>query len=1498
MKRKAFALIATVSLLLPLLISYASVAEIGSPGVAVIASGNPGGVDWPMFGRFPNRTSNTPVQALTNGSIWELKTAIDGATITPGNLAHTYWGGDWRLLSSPVVIYNPDRAKWVVYYGSNDFYFYCLDANEGTVIWKTQVGSEVNPEPAPGNYRDRKCRSTPAVVLNSTGKYVAYVTTSGRQAWATGNPDNRVMPCGAVTALEAFDGKVLWNTTTVNLLETSPVVVYSPPLSKQVVYQGWNRPRSFTPLTNPDATTTPIHMDGGVIALDADTGALIWNKTLSTLPNLNATGFPGKTGYETEGGMVIGRGPAVSSDNSTIYITAFNGRVTDQAGFFKEIEGWVIALDADDGGVQWIVKMDNRGWSSPTVVGDVVYVGWGYNNLTITDTTPCYSVTGPRGPYGPFGGVVALNRLNGNVIWNSSQYWVSGGPIDSSPAYYHNGITGMVIVGGSGPTVEVAGEEEPSTFGYVYCLDADDGTLIWNYTAMGDVRSSPAVGGGIVYVGDLGKDYVYALNANTTNPEGELVWIYKLRSNVKGSPAVALVETVTLALKPIVYITAEELDTRQGQTLYAIGMPVKPNVRAEKVTLSRSSVAPGDIITANVTVGNVGEKAQSIAVKLYLNSSTLGEYVVARQIVIGVPSLSSMTVTFTIDTTYYPVGIFTTLGEACTVAGEIAIADNIVTGPTLTIAYPAAVYTYDWPRFHYDLAHIGVTQSLGPLTNKTIWQYDTGGTIYQSIAVKGNVTYVGNNNNEVEAHNRTTGALIWSYTTAGDVRGIAVEYIGGLGIDVVYAADMGGYIHALNATDGTQIWNHSIGGAELFCEGPTVSGNVVYFGSTDDNLTALNATTGALIWNYSTGGDVERSAPAVVGSVVYVGSHGGPQPGTTTFDPNGTAQWFPTWVNNAYVKYGLKSIRLNTGLYNETLDVCGGAGVNIGSGVLNITEGGGPIPLSSITLDSDFKVWAYLDGTAVSTNASYPVYYPYFNFTVEFFNTTELGSEVNTTTIGGIGSWTVSGNPANNTWQQFQAVGGWYNEFLVPGTNRLNSTTLSAIKSALNALNSTNAQKANITVVQVRYGCWGDGNYSAVYGVGYQAINWTIYVDDVTVLSRTFAVENTPKVFAVNTDGTLKWASTVPMENCLSSPTVVDEPTLGKKVVYIGSNDNNVYCLDAANGARIWNSSTPANVLSTAAYKDGRIFIGCHAVAAGTPTENMYCLNAATGAKIWGLTTLNNVMCAPAVTAAGIVYFGSNDGTLWAVSETDGAVLWLHNDTQGRARRGVVVADGVAYACMNQIIMAIGVQVGPAPDLAVIGATPRPPQRAPAVFSSDPACKWNATVLAFVENQGNTAGSTVTFYYFGGGWGAAQNTTGLPGPINLGNLQPANATTLNITWIIGPSRVVCSKYNYTGNYYAPYYLTTTITTLNGETDTADNQKSGTLVVRFPGDASGDGKATGTDLGILGRNWYKKYGDVGYDEMADFSGDYWVTGTDLGILGRNWFRQASSLITLP
>jgi outer membrane protein assembly factor BamB len=50
----------------------------------------------------------------------------------------------------------------------------------------------------------------------------------------------------------------------------------------------------------------------------------------------------------------------------------------------------------------------------------------------------------------------------------------------------------------------------------------------------------------------------------------------------------------------------------------------------------------------------------------------------------------------------------------------------------------------------------------------------------------------------------------------------------------------------------------------------------------------------------------------------------------------------------------------------------------------------------------------------------------------------------------------------------------------------------------------------------------------------------------------------------------------------------------------------------------------------------------------GSDDGNLYALHAQTGTKVWNFTTNGSIQSSPAV-ANGVVYFGSDDGNLYAV---------------------------------------------------------------------------------------------------------------------------------------------------------------------------------------------------------------------------------------------------------
>ena len=130
-----------------------------------------------------------------------------------------------------------------------------------------------------------------------------------------------------------------------------------------------------------------------------------------------------------------------------------------------------------------------------------------------------------------------------------------------------------------------------------------------------------------------------------------------------------------------------------------------------------------------------------------------------------------------------------------------------------------------------------------------------------------------------------------------------------------------------------------------------------------------------------------------------------------------------------------------------------------------------------------------------------------------------------------------------------------------------------------------------------------------------------------------------------------------------SSPAVADG------VVYVGWG-NVMDALNATTGATLWTYPTGNTIEGPAAVANGVVYIG-------SDDNNLYALNATTGALLWSYTTGGVVTSAPAV-ANGVVYVGSDDSTLYALNATTGALLWSYT-TGGAVESSPAVSNGVVY---------------------------------------------------------------------------------------------------------------------------------------------------------------------------------------------------------------------------
>ncbi|MGH2853625.1 MAG: PQQ-binding-like beta-propeller repeat protein [Solirubrobacteraceae bacterium] len=298
-----------------------------------------------------------------------------------------------------------------------------------------------------------------------------------KRAWARGGgslrefppvlSENRIFQLtddGVLSAVDKWDGKVLWSHRLGALSAASPAVggatVYATVLAR--------------------ASGSP---EGRVAALDVATGAVRWSRTLSSRSESSPLLDHGRLYFGSENGTVYALD---ARDGRILWTYHAPGAVkaspslADGVLYFGDYSGHVQAVSERTGRRLWLADSEGALLGSGTFYSTAAVL---YGRVFLGNTD---------------GRVYAYDAATGRLDWA----YQTGAYVYASPA--------VTDAPGLGPTIYIGSYD-----GTFYALNARTGHVAWSYDAGGKISGSATILGRVVYFSDLGTHRTYGLGIST-----------------------------------------------------------------------------------------------------------------------------------------------------------------------------------------------------------------------------------------------------------------------------------------------------------------------------------------------------------------------------------------------------------------------------------------------------------------------------------------------------------------------------------------------------------------------------------------------------------------------------------------------------------------------------------------------------------------------------------------------------------------------------------------------------------------------------------------------------------------------------------------------------------------------------------------------------------------------------------------------------------------------
>jgi outer membrane protein assembly factor BamB/tRNA A-37 threonylcarbamoyl transferase component Bud32 len=314
---------------------------------------------------------------------------------------------------------------------------------------------------------------------------------------------------------------------------------------------------------------------------------------------------------------------------------------------------------------------------------------------------------------------------------------------------------------------------------------------IWQFACEDEVRSSPFIHEGVLYVGAYDNN-LYALNIET----GKFLWKYAAEGGVASSPCVA-----------------------DGKVFFGTEDRVLYAVNAETGRLAWTCPTKGRIYSSpraqfgHVFIGSDDRHLYAVNV----TSGRVAWSFEAEAAVRSTPAVGSDAIYFGDEGgSVYAVGVNGQLiwrfrGRQAVTSSPLLTKDLVYVG------------SQDWYVYALDLR-----------SGWAVWRHRTNGRIISSPTVSGTTIYIGSADGEVYALDASNGYPVWTYKTAGQVNSSPAAYEG-----AIYIGSTDGYLYSLDGQTGQLRWRFRTDGPVV--SSPRVVDGTVYVGSIDHYVYALPA---------------------------------------------------------------------------------------------------------------------------------------------------------------------------------------------------------------------------------------------------------------------------------------------------------------------------------------------------------------------------------------------------------------------------------------------------------------------------------------------------------------------------------------------------------------------------------------------------------------------------------------------------------------------------------